>query len=324
MVRLSLLFSMAVCFALRLTGQEPVRFRDQVYSGITIQENILYKQDISSNIDNKFYKADIYEPIGDNSQKRPLILWLHGGAFKFGSKNALGTRLWCETFSQRGYVCAAINYKLNKKSPLFKRKTFYKGCYEAFEHVNEAVAFFKQNADKYRIDTNYIIIAGNSAGGMIALQYAFSNGGDLRKLIKGENNAEVISDQSYKVKAVVNFWGAIFNEEWLKNARTPIVSVHGKKDKLVPLGYNKRNMFGSYVIHKQADSLRIPNRLKIYDHYAHELHKRFIPIGASRATKRRWLEAGKFAADFLYDQLFRKPIPPDLVQRLPHERKTAL
>src|SRR5688572_24608791 len=112
MVRLLFFSSLAVCFALLLNGQEIVRFRDQVYSGVTIQKNVLYKLKISPNINQKFYNADIYEPVGDNSQKRPLILWMHGGAFKFGSKNAEGTRLWCETFSQRGYVCAAVNYKL--------------------------------------------------------------------------------------------------------------------------------------------------------------------------------------------------------------------
>jgi hypothetical protein len=77
------------------------------------------------------------------------------------------------------------------------------------------------------------------------------------------------------------------------------------------------------VIHKQADVLRIPNRLKVYNGYAHELHKRFIPIGASRATKRRWLEAGQFAAEFLYDQLFRKPANSAIVGNLHRERKAV-
>jgi acetyl esterase/lipase len=312
-----------VCFSPWLLGQEPTRFRDIIYDGITIDKNVSYSENIAVGMPKKFYAADIYEAIGDHSQKRPLIIWLHGGAFKFGSKNAAGTSLWCGTFSQRGYVCVAINYRLNKRNPLFKKKTFYKGCYEALEHVSKAVRFFKQNALKYRIDTNTIILAGNSAGGMIALQYVYSNCSELKKLINpAQTNFDAPDDSSSTIKAVINFWGAIFNEEWLRNARTPIVSVHGKKDKLVPIADTKKSMYGSYIIHKQADLLGIPNRIKVYDDYAHELHRRFIPVGASKATKHRWLEAGQFAADFLYDELFRKKVSPSIVHKVPYGIKT--
>lgn len=303
------MWSVSVCLVQLVNAQDLRKLRDIVFEGITIDKNILYVNS-SRGVQEKFYKADVYEPGGDHSRKRPLIIWLHGGAFKFGSKNAIGTRLWCTTFAQRGYVCASINYSLNKVRPLFRKKTFYKGCYEAIQHVNSAVAFFKQNADKYGIDTNYIILAGNSAGGMIALQYAFSNAEEWRKLIDPEDlNSGSFTNPSTEVTAVINFWGALFNDEWLHNARTPIVSVHGRKDRLVPFTDKKRSMYGSYAIHKRADYLRIPNKLKVYEDHAHELHKRFLPIGASKATKRRWLEAGQFAADFLYDQLFNSGGP---------------
>jgi hypothetical protein len=48
----------------------------------------------------------------------------------------------------------------------------------------------------------------------------------------------------------------------------------------------------------------MPNNLKVYQGYGHELQKHFIPFLAGRATKRRWREAGDFAAAFLYDVLF--------------------
>lgn len=324
MVRRLFFWSVAVCLVQLLNAQELKKFRDVVYESITVDKNITYA-DASDGPHEKFYKADVYEPSGDHSVKRPLIIWLHGGAFKFGSKNAVGTRLWCTTFAQRGYVCASINYRLDRRRPLFGKKTFYKGCYEAIQHVNSAVAFFKQNAEKYGIDTNYIILAGNSAGGMIALQYAYSNVTEWKKLIDPEEvKSDDVIEPATHIKAVINFWGAIFDDDWLHNARTPIVSVHGRKDRLVPIANKKKSMYGSYVIHKRADYLRIPNKLKVYHDHAHELHKRFIPIGASKATKRRWLEAGQFAADFLYDQLFRRPAVQTLVHTPPEREKTSL
>jgi hypothetical protein len=53
-----------------------------------------------------------------------------------------------------------------------------------------------------------------------------------------------------------------------------------------------------------ADSLQIPNALKAYEGFSHELQKHFNPFLVSRKTRRRWLEAAQFAADFLYDELY--------------------
>ncbi len=64
-------------------------------------------------------------------------------------------------------------------------------------------------------------------------------------------------------------------------------------------------MYGSFAIHHVADSLLIPNQLKTYDDYSHELQKHFNPFFVSGATKKRWLEAGQFAANFLYRELFK-------------------
>jgi acetyl esterase/lipase len=188
---------------------------------------------------------------------------------------------------------------------LFKRKTFYKGCYEAVQDIHRAIIYFKKNAHEYAIDTNRIILAGNSAGAMIAIQYVYGDQDELRKMAKRKNVAVPLSPaEPPRISAVINFWGAIFDKDWLANADIPIVSVHGKKDRLVPFRAKKTHMYGSYAIHQHADSLDIPNRLKVYERHAHELYKHFIPIAAGTEIKERWLEAGQFAAEFLSDQLF--------------------
>ncbi|MES1226664.1 MAG: hypothetical protein ABUT20_64920, partial [Bacteroidota bacterium] len=108
----------------------------------------------------------------------------------------------------------------------------------------------------------------------------------------------------HHIIAVINYWGALFDLNWLKNTNVPIVSVHGKKDRVVPYD-QKAGMYGSLAVHRAADSLQIPNNLKIYDNYSHELQKHFNPLFAGSSAKKRWLEAGQFAADFLYQQLFK-------------------
>ena len=102
------------------------------------------------------------------------------------------------------------------------------------------------------------------------------------------------------VFAVINYWGGIYNLEWLKNAKTPIISVHGSKDGVVPLTHKDAPLNGSLDIKRKADELHIPNTLKIYKGYSHELQKRFNPLYEGASAQKRWLEAAQFTADYLY------------------------
>jgi acetyl esterase/lipase len=288
-------------------AQGKIAFKEEVFTKLSCKKNITYSQHIPAGIKTKFYKLDLYQPLGDTNSARPLIIWMHGGGFKFGSKRAKNIRLWCKSFARRGYVCASINYRLSKKNPLRNFEALVRGCYEAIHDVEQAVKFFKSNHAQYGIDTSYIILAGNSAGAIVALQAVYSNTDDLIPLMNFSDSTAVIPGyNSNNVAAVINFWGALFNVSWLQNTRVPIVSVHGRRDRIIPYGQKNSQLYGSSIIHKKADSLEIPNRLKTYDRFGHELQKHFIPILRSGATKRRWLEAGQFAANFLYLQFWNK------------------
>ena len=253
---------------------------------------------------------DLYQPIRDSNSRRPLVIWMHGGGFKFGSKSAKGIRMWSRDFAKRGYVCAAVNYRLSKKNPLKNFTALVQGCYQAIEDIQLAVAFFKSNYTEYRIDTSHIILAGNSAGAIIALHAVYSNYSDLGRLIdSGVANPHSKKYNPGNIAAIINFWGALFDPGWMNNENVPIVSAHGKKDRIIPYNHKDSPLYGSYAIHQKADSLGIPNRLKTFDHFGHELQKHFIPILRSRATRRRWMEASQFATNFLYDSLLGSQKP---------------
>jgi predicted esterase len=283
---------------------KPVRYKDPIFSKVNIEKNLTYFPERPSTTKDRDYRFDFYQAAEDSSLSRPMIIWMHGGGFKFGSKRAKGIKLWSKSFAKRGYVCAGINYRLSKKNPLRNFKALMKGCYEARQDVIEAVKYFKNNHSKYRIDTNRIIVAGNSAGAIVALQAVYATDSALLALLGEKDlNLDATVDSPARIAGIINFWGAIFNTEWLKNSNVPIVSVHGERDKIIPYKRKDSPMFGSYFIHQKADSLQIPNHLKTYPKYGHELQKHFIPILRSSATKRRWLDAGKVAADFLYGKL---------------------
>ncbi|HEV3326077.1 MAG TPA: alpha/beta hydrolase [Puia sp.] len=282
-----------------------IRYKDDVFPAISVQKDLSYVANLSPGSKGRSHLFDWYEPKQDSAPLRPLIIWMHGGGFKFGSKGMEAMRLWSTAFARRGYVCAAINYQLGRKDLRFQFEELVKGCYEAVQDARQAIDFFKNNAARLRIDTNRIILAGNSAGGMMALQIAYGNDAGMLHLIGSADSAQAshLIDPG-DIAAVVNFWGGIFQPVWLQDARVPIVSVHGKKDPIMPYDHKGFPLYGSGAIHRVADSLHIPNSLKTYDGYSHELQRQFNPLIHSRATKKRWVEAGQFAADFLYEELF--------------------
>jgi predicted esterase len=305
---LPVFINMIVSFAAAAQETErPVKFKDFVFEAVRVQKNLLYKTNPAAGIKQKYYRFDFYEPAADSSITRPLIIWLHGGGFKFGKKKSGGQPVWSKTFARRGYTCAAVNYRLSKKHPLKNFEDFIRGCAAAIEDINHAIQYFKLHCATFRIDTSRIILAGNSAGGMIALQAIYSSPAEIATLThRGDSTSSIAHlHNPQHIAGVINYWGALFDLHWLRNATVPIVSVHGKKDRIVPYNNNKAGIFGSLAIHRMADSLQIPNSLKIYEKYAHELQKHFNPFFAGRSAKKRWLEAGRFAAGFLYDQLFR-------------------
>jgi dienelactone hydrolase len=300
-------FGSFIFFYPNVQAQTIHRYKDLIFPDVSISRDISYNT-AAIDKEKKAYLFDLFQPKDDNELRRPLIIWMHGGGFKYSSKSAKNVQLWCKTFAQRGYVCIAINYRLSKKNPVFNFDEFLKASYFAVQDVKTAVEYFKKNASLYHIDPDKIILAGNSAGGIIALQAAYSSNEELAALAKLPEDAATVNKPHERVKviAVINFWGAIYNLNWLKNTRVPIVSVLGSNDNIVPPTHKSAPLFGGKDIHQKADELSIPNDLDVFEGYSHELQKRFNPFfSGGKGTQQRWLDAGQFAADFLFKTIIK-------------------
>lgn len=105
-------------------------------------------------------RLDIYRPTavrGDKPplpQKRPVLMYVHGGGWVVGSKHQQGQPL-LHYLAQNGWVCADINYRLSPKSRFP----------DSLIDVKTAIAWLKQNVHEYGGDANFIAICGGSAGG---------------------------------------------------------------------------------------------------------------------------------------------------------------
>jgi acetyl esterase/lipase len=101
----------------------------------------------------KRQNLDLYVP--ENGEgPLPLIVWIHGGAWKYGSKEYCPPLPWVE----KGYVIASINYRLCQHAHFPAQ----------IEDCKAAVRWLRAHAREYRIDPDRIVAWGDSAGGHLA------------------------------------------------------------------------------------------------------------------------------------------------------------
>lgn len=96
---------------------------------------------------------------------RPALLHVHGGGWVMGNKNEQGKPLMKE-LAGRGWVCFDINYRLSPKAAFPAH----------IIDVKRALAWIRENAERYGIDPNFVCITGGSAGGHLAALAALSQG----------------------------------------------------------------------------------------------------------------------------------------------------
>jgi predicted peptidase len=130
---------------------------------------------------------DVYTPAGDTATKRPLAIYLHTGNFlpQFFNGGTGGSRSdstnveICNRFARRGFVAAAISYRLGwdplNSSADVRRGSLLNAVYRAIHDAQTAVRYFKksvaENGNPYGVDTNRIVLFGQGSGGYISLAY---------------------------------------------------------------------------------------------------------------------------------------------------------
>lgn len=125
------------------------------------------------------------------SSPAPLLVWVHGGAWRFGTNQALRDTilrtpdgeqpntqaLMRATFQQAGWAVASINYR-------YSHQALFPG---ALHDVKEAVRFFRANAQEFGIDPQRIAVAGGSAGGHLSMMVAHTGDSAASDSVLGDS-----------------------------------------------------------------------------------------------------------------------------------------
>ena len=201
---------------------------------------------------------DVYQPPAGVTPKRMAIIHLFGGGFSSGSKTAGYIVNDIRALGRLGYTNISANYRLQSQ-----------GTWPAQIHdTKAAIRWVRANAAKIGIDANKIAIAGYSAGGMLSLLAAGTNG--MAEFEGNVGTSGVSSDVQASIGvyplASAQIAGGLFPNTLSAEERTaairtaspttyigktfaPTIFIHGTADTTVPMSssidfFNKLNEAG--------------------------------------------------------------------------------
>ena len=229
-----LLFSLALFLSLAASAQETYRFAERDTCSLYL---------------------DIWRPAKADSLERPAIMFVFGGGFVSGSRTDPFYQKWYQRLNKEGYPVVAIDYRLGMKgvkvgnglAGAAKAGDAFLNAQEiGVEDVCSAICFLHAHPE-LGIDTDNLVLSGNSAGAIIsvATAYHLANG-----------TAPEVPD-GFRLKGVMSFAGAVISTSGapvFKSRPCPILFLHGTEDQAVAykqLSFFGRGLWGSSYLARQ-------------------------------------------------------------------------
>lgn len=138
-------------------------------------------------VDASTLKLDLYLP--DSGPSLGLIIWVHGGAWKGGSRAGVEIK----DLTSRGWAIASVDYRLSTVARFPAQ----------IHDIKAAIRFLRAHSSDYGYPTAPFIMSGPSAGGHLAALAGVSNDLPALEGSVGENTAT-----SSSVQAIVSLYGA--------------------------------------------------------------------------------------------------------------------
>jgi acetyl esterase/lipase len=177
-----LLVGLAVSTAVaQPTTNRPAR-RFPLPAGVTAVRDLEYGR-----ADGKALRLDLYLP-ETSKGPMPLIIWIHGGAWMSGSKDAPSPALG---FTAEGYAVAHVSYRFSREAQFPAQ----------IHDCKAAVRWLRANARKYNLAPDKFAAWGASAGGHLVALLGTSGG-----VAELEGSVNELKESS-RVQAVVDWFG---------------------------------------------------------------------------------------------------------------------
>lgn len=173
-----------------------VFYKNIPYAGDTLRRHLL----------------DIYLPPREKSN-RPLVVWIHGGAWMLNDKYADMSymKTTVRSLIDSGYAFASIDYRYSTDS-VFPAQ---------IRDCNRAIEFLYQHAGEYGYDKDRIALIGFSAGGHLASLLGLSNNNAVKEFYPAGGKP------NFRIKCVLDFYGP---SDFVMLASSPDTSINNERN----------------------------------------------------------------------------------------------
>jgi hypothetical protein len=283
-MRIQILSLILASLAFSATAQncDPVRYIDPIFD-VTTTFGVEYQQARPyGSFFNQGYDLDIYEPEGDTISHRPVIVFQYGGGYLIGDKLFPPAPAYCSYWAERGYVCASINYRLGFNE--LNQGSAERAVYRGVQDLQAALRYLCEYRETLGIDTNSIIVSGNSAGAISTLHSTFMDENQAPSSYQGfgigldsyslggvfDSGNNYWGNAEVNANGIISNWGAILDttligdgaDDWI-----PTILFHGTEDNAVPYVQGQPfgspffpTVFGSHAINQRLDNTTIPHK----------------------------------------------------------------
>lgn len=236
-------------------------------------------------------KFDIYLPKDNTKETYGLVVYLHAGGFTSGDKQDDVEML--KWLCARGYVAVGINYTLRTDE---NEKSVYTQSME----IKSAIPKVIEEAEKLGYKIDKMAMSGGSAGGALALIYAYRDADEapvpVKMVFEGVGPSSFYPEdwESYGLnqdtdearEAAASLFSVMSGKEitvemlgtpeydeavkdisaiaWIDENTVPTVLAYGKYDKVQPY-------LGAVRLDKKLTEYNIPHEFIVFEHSGHGL-----------------------------------------------------
>lgn len=243
------------------------------------------------------------------------VVYVFGGGFIGGHRDGEFEKGYFKQLVNEGFQVASIDYRLGligaKNLSIFNSKPLENAINMATEDAISAIAYLLEHADELKINKEWIIMAGSSAGAITSLQTDYV-------MCNGFLNSNILPE-GFRLAGVVSYAGAIFSHEGAVKYRNrepaPTMLYHGTADRLVPykqLKFFSLGFYGTDALVKRFEKYDYPYFARRFEGYGHSV----AAGGPLTVDDLVWfcrhyvLNKEKIQVDGYYDNLDPHTMPP--------------
>ena len=153
----------------------------------TMSDAAIKRDLVFAKVGDQELKLDLYLP--DAGQPAGLIVWVHGGAWRAGSRDSVDV----QGLTALGWAIASVDYRLSTAARFPAQ----------IHDIKAAIRYLRANAAGFGYPADRFVVGGSSAGGHLAALVGVTNGLPALEGAVG-NHPGVSSD----VQAILDLYGA--------------------------------------------------------------------------------------------------------------------